>query len=130
MSLFRSCTLAGGTGTDEQRAQERLNAAITAEIDNAAIRDEKEEWSLVFARALKEDKRAAAMRQQRLLPKGLKPTGAEEKGAGKRAGTGTAAGDGGGGGGAADPGPTPLVALRLLREAQEERALSVKVTFQ
>eukprot|EP00752_Nemacystus_decipiens_P012084 g10714.t1 len=98
-----------------QRAQERLKDAVTAEVDNAAIRDEKEEWSLVFARALKEDKKAADVRQR--MPKGVKPTEAEGDGAGAR---------GEGGDGVADPGPTPLVALRLLREAQEERALSVK----
>lgn len=70
----------------------------------------------MFARAVKEDKKAAAMRQR--LLKGLKPPGAEAEGdeAGER------------GDGAAEPGPTPLVALRLLREAQDERALSVKVT--
>eukprot|EP00903_Cladosiphon_okamuranus_P008355 g8036.t1 len=96
-----------------QRAQERLKAAITSEIDNSAIRDEKEEWSLVFARALKEDKKADSMRQRL---KGLKPPGAEEGGEGA----------GGEGDGVADPRPTPLVALRLLLEAQEERALSVK----
>lgn len=72
----------------------------------------------MFARALKEDKKAASMRQR--LRKGPEPPGGPED---KKAAAGDEGGDG-----VADPGPTPLVALRLLRDAQEERALSVKVS--
>lgn len=86
---------------------------MKAETDNAAIKDEKEEWSLVFSRALKEEQKAASLR--RII--GREPAGA---GAGGEEGGGEKEG----GGGAR---PTPLVALRLLREAQEERSLAVKV---
>lgn len=85
---------------------------MKAETDSAAIKDEKEEWSLVFSRALKEEQEAASLR--RII--GREPAKVAEAGAG---------GEEGGGGGEARP--TPLVALRLLREAQEERALAVKV---
>lgn len=88
----------------KQRAEDRLKAAAAVETDTAAIRAEKEEWSLVFARALKEDQTAASFKVQL---KGLK---AKE-----------------GQGGERGLRPTPLTALRLLREAQEERSLSVKV---
>lgn len=85
-------------------------------MENAAIRDEKEEWSLLFARVVKEDKKAASLRHLNQDGNGQKTTetaGGEE--------------DEGGGNGADDPRPTPLLVLRLLREAQEERSLSVKV---
>ncbi|CAM9866346.1 unnamed protein product, partial [Ectocarpus sp. 12 AP-2014] len=92
-----------------KRAEDRLASAVKAETDNAAIKDEKEEWSLVFSRALKEEQKAASLR--RII--GREPaeagTGGEE---GKEGGVGAR--------------PTPLVALRLLREAQEERSLAVK----
>lgn len=106
----------------KQRAQERLKTAIAAEIDNAAIRDEKEEWALVFARAVREDEKAASARQRPIKGRNPSPPGVDggeaEPGGGVEGGAGVAA----------DPRPTPLVALRLLREAQEERSLSVKVT--
>ncbi|CAM9576528.1 unnamed protein product, partial [Hapterophycus canaliculatus] len=89
-----------------QRAEHRLKAAAAVETDTAAIRDEKEEWSLVFARALKEDQSAASLRGPL---KGLNAAEAQEGAAGERGLR-----------------PTPLTALRLLREAQEERSLSVK----
>ncbi|CAM9498554.1 unnamed protein product, partial [Scytosiphon promiscuus] len=89
-----------------QRAEDRLKAAAATETNTAAIRDEKEEWSLVFARALKEEQNAA---RSRVPLKGVKSTEGQEG----------AAGDGA-------LRPTPLTALRLLREAQEERSLSVK----
>ncbi|CAM9890002.1 unnamed protein product [Ectocarpus sp. 8 AP-2014] len=92
-----------------KRAEDRLASAVKAETDNAAIKDEKEEWSLVFSRALKEEQKAASLR--RII--GREPA---EAGAGGEEGKE-------GGGGAR---PTPLVALRLLREAQEERSLAVK----
>ncbi|CAN0472620.1 unnamed protein product, partial [Ectocarpus sp. 12 AP-2014] len=95
-----------------KRAEDRLASAVKAETDNAAIKDEKEEWSLVFSRALKEEQKAASLR--RII--GREPAGA---GAGGEEGVGEKEG----GGGAR---PTPLVALRLLREAQEERSLAVK----
>lgn len=75
------------------------------------IRDEKEEWSLVFARVVREEKLAA-----RLKLKGQAGGGGQE--------SEVAAGEGADG---VDPRPTPLVALRLLREVQQERSLSVKV---
>ncbi|CBN76841.1 conserved unknown protein [Ectocarpus siliculosus] len=92
-----------------KRAEDRLASAVKAETDNAAIKDEKEEWSLVFSRALNEEQKAASLR--RII--GREPA---EAGAGEEEGKE-------GGGGAR---PTPLVALRLLREAQEERSLAVK----
>ncbi|CAM9704848.1 unnamed protein product, partial [Ectocarpus fasciculatus] len=102
-----------------QRAEDRLASAAKAETDNAAIKDEKEEWSLVFSRALKEEQKAASLR--RII--GREP---------KEAGTGGEEGEEGEEGGGEKEGerggarPTPLVALRLLREAQEERSLAVK----
>ncbi len=85
-------------------------------MENAAIRDEKEEWSLLFARVVKEDKKAASLRD---LNQDCQKTTITERT--------TAGGEEGAGNGTEDPRPTPLLALRLLREAQEERSLSVKV---
>lgn len=80
-----------------QRAEGRLSAAADAEVESAAIKDEKEEWALVFARAVEDGKKQVGGQQ----------VGEQEE---REA-----------------PRPTPLVALRLLLESQEERSLSVKV---
>lgn len=78
---------------------------MKVQAEHGAISDEKEEWSMLFSRAVREEK---AMTRFKLK--------ADET-----------AGGGGEGEEDAGPRPTPLVALRLLREIQEERSLAVKV---
>lgn len=78
-----------------QRTEESLKETIAKQVDRAAIEDEKREWSVVFADALREE------------------------------GTG-----GEGWEGEVDSRPSPLIALRFLAKAQEERSLAVKVGIQ
>lgn len=87
---------------------------MAAQAEHAAIKDEKDEWSLLFARAVREEKAASRFR--------MKDAGRANEDDRMRG----EVGGGGNGEGGDSPTPTPVLALRLLREIQEERSVTVK----
>lgn len=92
--------------TIKQRTEEALQTAQKDAAEHAAARDEKEQWSLLFAKVVKEEKLATRLKRQ---GKGGDEGGDEHDESVLSA--------------------SPLAALRLLREIQEEKTAMVKVYF-
>ncbi|CAM9249278.1 unnamed protein product, partial [Ascophyllum nodosum] len=87
-----------------KRSEGSLKEAIAKQAECAAIEDEKHEWSVVFEGAMREEG----------LQVQVEAEGASGRGGGRPFE------------GAAATRPSPLIALRLLARAQEERSLAVK----